>query len=192
MRRITKTEVIECFLRRDRSYRLGYLCTYWLRNTAPFEPSAAAEARGLVMEVRDTWISFGDLADRLELLASRDILVSEFLLTHLYALICQPFEILRAYCNGYDQENPERFLSQELRKAAWYQFARIVRNALSHDFHFHFPDREKRKLPVTWNSIIISEDMDGEAMTHHTLWHKTGYELFTEMRTFANALPHEG
>ena len=115
---VTKSEVIECFSKRDQSYRLGYLCTHWLRNSAPYEPSAAVEARGLVMVVRDTCVSFGDLADGLEPLASRDMLVSEFLLTHLYALICQPFEILSAYCKAYGQTNPTRLLSGDLKEAA--------------------------------------------------------------------------
>jgi hypothetical protein len=31
--------------------------------------------------------------------------------------------------------------------------------------------------------------LNGKPITHETFWHKPGYELFLEMRAFADALP---
>lgn len=49
-----------------------------------------------------------------------------------------------------------------LIKAPWYQFLRIVRNSLSHDFHLQFRKSDKKELPVTWSDLTISIDMDGK------------------------------
>lgn len=187
--RLTKADVIECFEKRDRSYRLAIMCTHWLRDSSQYAPSAIAEANSLQMEARGLWISYSDLAQALEQLDLREALLAEFTLTHLYALICPPFEFLNDFCEDYDKESPEVSLLRDLKAAEWYQFARIVRNTLSHNFRFDFDARTKARLPIGWKGITISEAMDGQEITYLTLWHKTGYDLFLEMRDFAEALP---
>ncbi|NTH16659.1 hypothetical protein G6L99_31595 [Agrobacterium rhizogenes] len=186
---LTKADVIDCFDRRDRSYRLALLCTHWLRGGIQYKPSAAEEAHALQMEVRGEWISFSDLGSEIEQAELRANLVTEFALTHLYALICPPFEFLSKFCKNYGEANPHSTLSSDLKAAQWYQFARLVRNALSHNFRFEFDRGTRMKLPITWNGITISEAMDGQPISYMTLWHKTGYELFLEMKIFANSLP---
>jgi hypothetical protein len=187
--RFAKMEVLEWFDRQERSYRLAILCTHWIRGTARYKPSASEEAKGLQMAVRGRFISYADLAAGLEQQHSRDVLASDFALTQLYALICSPFEILRDYCEDYDKLHPTRFLLKEMKDAAWYEFTRIIRNALSHNFHFHFNEHDKKMMPISWNSITISKEMEGHPITYESLWHKSGYELFLEMREFANVLP---
>ena len=39
--RFAKKDVLEWFDRQDRSYRLALLCTYWIRDTADYKPSAS-------------------------------------------------------------------------------------------------------------------------------------------------------
>lgn len=189
---LTKADVIDCFDRRERSYRLALLCTHWLQGGIQYTPSAAEEARALQMEVGGEWISFSDLGNEIEQAEPRVNLVTEFALTHLYALICPPFEFLNKFCKNYNEGNADSTIASDLKAAQWYQFARLVRNALSHNFRFEFDRGTKSRLPITWNGTTISEAMDGQAISYETLWHKTGYELFLEMRIFANALPAEG
>jgi hypothetical protein len=187
--RFARTEVLEWFDRQERSYRLATLCTHWIRDTARYKPSASEEARGLQMKVRGRFISYADLAERLEQQPARDALASDFILTQLYALICHPFEILKDYCEDYDKSNSTRSLLKEMKATPWYEFVRLIRNALSHNFHFHFGDYDKTMMPITWNLITISQEMDGKSITYESLWHKSGYELFLEMRAFAEVLP---
>jgi hypothetical protein len=47
-------------------------------------------------------------------------------------------------------------------------------------------------LPVTWNGITIDINCDGKDITFETLWHRPGYELFLEMKEFAESLPESG
>jgi len=183
--RFAKREVLECFDRQDRSYRLALLCTYWIRDTARYKPNASEEAKGFRMKVCGTWLSFADLADMLEQQSSREALSSDFLLNQLHALIRAPFEILRDYCEDYDKTNSTRSLLEKMKETSWYEVARIVRNTISHNLRVQY----KKTEPTRWNGITISQEMDGKTITSESLWHKSGYELFLEMRRFAEALP---
>lgn len=185
--RFTKIEVLEWFGKQDRSYRLALLCTYWMRDTAPYKPSVFEVARGTWMEFGGKWVSFADLADLLEERPSRDILSSDFSLNQLHALIRVPFEILSDYSREWDKLAPSPLLYQKMKGALWFEYARQIRNAISHNFHFRF--RKSDKLPITWNGITLSQEMEGKPITYQSLWHKKGYELFLEMKAFAKKLP---
>lgn len=187
--RFTKMEVLEWFDRQDRSYRLAFLCDDWILDGARYKPSAIEKARGTWMKVRGRCLSFADLADRLEQPSSRNALSSDFMLNQLHALIRVPFEILRDYCKDFDNSDPTQHLVQKMKEAPWYEYARMVRNVISHNFHVQFEKHDKKILPVTWNGITLSQEMEGQPITYKSLWHKKGYELFLAMRTFAKSLP---
>jgi hypothetical protein len=143
------------------------------------------------MEARGRWISYADLAGLLEQPMTREFAASDFLLSQLHALIRAPFELLMDYCEDYDKEVPTRHLLKELKETPWYDFTRLIRNAISHNFRFEFRDPDKRRMPITWMHISLTEDLHGKPMTHESFWHKPGYELFLAMRHFAEALPGE-
>lgn len=190
--RFTKAEIRDYFDREDRSYRLAMLCTHWIRDTAPFTPSAISEPKSLVMMVAGRTIAFSDLAAELEDGSRREMISSEFLLNHLHSLVRLPFELLTDYCEDFDKAARQPALVAKLKNMPWYEYTRLVRNAVSHNFRFAFNARDKSKLPVTWNGIAIDGNCDGQAITYETLWHRSGYELFLEMREFADSLPEPG
>jgi hypothetical protein len=39
--RFTKAEILAAFEREDRSYRLGMMCTHWIRDVEHYTPNAA-------------------------------------------------------------------------------------------------------------------------------------------------------
>jgi hypothetical protein len=41
---------------------------------------------------------------------------------------------------------------------------------------------------VRWNTVTITEEIEGQPMTAPIIWRTPGYELFLEMRGFAEAL----
>ena len=187
--RFTKSEILEEFIRQDRSYRLAIISSHWLQGGTQYKPSAAEEAKGMRMKALDKWVPYSDLAELLEKDPSRLVITSDFVLNQLHALIRAPFELLHDYCEDYDQAVPGQHLVNTLQKCPWYQFARLVRNAISHSFRYDFKEADKRRLPITWRGITLTEDLNGKPITHETFWHKPGYELFLEMRDFAVALP---
>jgi hypothetical protein len=185
--RFTKTDILAAFDREDKLYRLGLLCSHWLRGGKHYSPSAIYEADGMQMEARGVWVSFADLASDLK--SDPTIISSDFMLNQLHALIRAPFELLSDYCEDYDQEYPEIRLHALLKQASWFEFARLVRNAISHNFRFEFGKYDRSILPVRWNSLELTVDLDGHEMSYEQLWHRTGYELFLEMGDFARSIP---
>src|SRR5260370_35324010 len=84
--RFTKSDVLECFDREDRSYRLAIICSHWLQGGAQYEPSAAEEARSLQMRARGKWVSLADGADMLRQQIPRTAMPSDFVLNQRPAL----------------------------------------------------------------------------------------------------------
>lgn len=140
------------------------------------------------MAVGNKWVTYGDLGAMLDHDIVKIQVTSDFVLNQLHALIRAPFELLRAYCKDYDEANREQSLIPLLKSTPWFEFTRLIRNAISHTFRYQFTERDKLRLPITWNGITLREELDGQAMTYE-LWHRPGYELFVEMRTFARAMP---
>ena len=186
--RFTKAEILSAFEREDRSYRLGMMCTHWIRDVERYTPTAAKLANEVQMSANNSWISNGDLAVALVDPAQRETLSSNFLLTYLHTLIRAPFELLSDYCEDFDKVHPDERLHKRFTESAWYGVAYIVRNAVSHSFHIQF-GKLRHTLPITWRTVTITEAMDGRPMTDDIFWHKPGYELFMEMRAFAENMP---
>jgi hypothetical protein len=101
--RFTKAEILAAFEREDRSYRLGMMCTHWIRDVERYTPNAADLAPNLYMQAGDRWISNNDLAELLIDPMKRELLSSDFLLTYLHTLIRAPFELLSDYCEDFDK-----------------------------------------------------------------------------------------
>jgi hypothetical protein len=188
--RFTKAEILSAFEREDRSYRLGMMCTHWLRDVERYTPSAMELASNLHMKVDDRWVRNNDLAASLADPAKRELLSSDFLLTYLHTLIRAPFELLSDYCEDFDRLMPGHDLVGNLKSMPWYPVAYIVRNAVSHNFRVQ-SGRLRHLLPLSWRTITITEAMEGQPMTSEIFWHKPGYELFLEMLAFADAMPEE-
>jgi hypothetical protein len=185
--RLNKTELLDYFSREDKNYRLAMLCTHWIRDTARFMPSAISEAQSLFMMAAGRTIAFSDLVADLEDINRREIISAQFLLNHLHSLVRVPF-----VCEDFDKVARQPVLLDKLKSLPWYEYTRLVRNAVSHNFRFAFSARDKTKLPVTWNGMTIDGNCDGQAITYETLWHRTGYELFLKMKDFADSLPEPG
>jgi hypothetical protein len=123
-------------------------------------------------------IAFSDLADELEDANGREMLSAQFLLNHLHSLVRVPFELHNDYCEDYDSLAARPVLKDTLKNMPWYQYTRLVRNAISHNFRFAFNQNDQARLPIKWNGITIDSNCEGKEITFETLWHRPGYELF--------------
>jgi hypothetical protein len=186
--RFTKAEILEEFKRQDRSYRLAIISSHWLQGGSSYKPSAADEARGIWMKALDKWVAYSDLADLLETDPSRLAITSDFVLNQLHALIRVPFELLTDYCEDYDKAIPGQRVTAQFQSTEWYEYARAIRNTVSHNFRFDF-SRYKGSFPITWRGMTLTKDLHGHAITYESFWHKSGYELFIAMRDFAERFP---
>jgi|ERR1700722_4101371 len=187
--RFTKADVLEAFQQQDISYRLAILSSHWLRGGAQYQPTARDEANSLSMIISGKEIRFADVGKMLGEHSTMIQTTSIFVLNQLHTTVRAPFELLRDYCEDYDGETQTELLVPRLQKASWFEFARLVRNAISHNFHFEFVASDRKKLPVTWNGITISGNLEGMPITYEIFAHRPGYELFLEMKAFADELP---
>lgn len=105
----------------------------------------------------------------------------EFIKLHLRAFVVETFEKLAAHCNLTGQ-------SDALRTCDWYQFARMVRNALAHDQTWRFNKYDRSILPVCWNGKTIDLALDGTMMTWRFFGPYDALELWDEMYEFAKSI----
>jgi hypothetical protein len=91
------------------------------------------------------------------------------------------YEALFDYCKQTGQ------LSR-MQSQPWYEFARMVRNSLTHTQHWRFRRRDLTRLPVKWIDKVIEADMDGQELTADFYDWWDGCELWGEMYAFAETL----
>jgi hypothetical protein len=91
------------------------------------------------------------------------------------------FEAVRAYCM-------KEHRNDDLWKQPWYQFARMMRNSLTHTQRFDFRPPELKRLPVTWRDKAITAEMNGQEPGFEFFDWWDGCELWQEMYVFAKAI----
>jgi len=123
-------------------------------------------------------LSFGQVAALLRNELDRDIAVKEFLNMLLRALIKEAFELLKTYTADTAQNT-------SLKGEAWYQFARLIRNCLSHSFTFTFNPYDRKMLPVCWRERSIEIQMDGAPLALDFFGYVEAWELFRDFNEFA-------
>jgi len=113
--------------------------------------------------------------------ADRQIAVKEFLTMLLRALIKESFELIKDYCDNTGQ-------SAVLKSQPWYQFARLIRNCISHNFNFGFTAYDRGLLPVTWKVRTITAAQDGQPLPLSFFGYVEAWELFKEFDTLARSV----
>jgi len=78
--------------------------------------------------------------------------------------------------------------SKKLRKQNYFQYVRMIRNAMSHGYKFNFynikePHRTKI-FPVKWDGKIIRETDEGKEISDDQLSHKDLLTLLHELNQF--------
>ncbi len=123
-------------------------------------------------------LSFEQVANLLKNPNNRDIAAKEFIKMLLRALIKESFELIKDYCD--DSKQISVFVDQ-----TFYQFARMIRNSLSHNFRFEFNKYDKTFLPVTWKGRTITIAMDRSYLELSFFGYVETWELFAELQSFA-------
>ena len=92
-------------------------------------------------------------------------------------LIKESFEVTKAYSLETNQESA-------LKTEAWYPFARMIRNSVSHDMHFRFNAHDLKKLPVSYLHVTLDATLNDTEMKQDHLDPFVTFKLFSEMETF--------
>ena len=77
---------------------------------------------------------------------ARTHVLQEFLKWLVRSYFRDAYQIVRAYCGDTNQ-------LPTLKRAPWYEFARLMRDSLSHDMRLDLGDRVKKGLlPIEWTA----------------------------------------
>ena len=105
----------------------------------------------------------------------------EFVKLHLRVFVVETFEKLKTHCDAIGQDSA-------FKACNWYQFARMIRNSLTHDQNWRFNKYDKSVLPVSWNGKTINLTMDDTEMTWEFFDPYDAIELSDEMYEFAKSV----
>ena len=171
---LTKPELLSQLTNAKNNYILGL---------AALSLFATPEAYPLLDKNRASFgpytVTFEQVAALLRNPADRDIAAKEFLLMLLRAVIKESFELLKDYCDETNQAG-------QFKSESWYQFARMIRNCLSHSCRFEFNPYDKTLLPVTWKSRTITLAKDGQPLLLAFFGYVEAWELFKEFYDFVD------
>ena len=110
----------------------------------------------------------------------QQLAMREFLKMLMRTLIKESFEHIKDYCTRTEQFG-------SLKSQSWYEFARIIRNFLSHNCRFQFNKYDLERLPVNWNGKVITGEMNGQIADFSFFGQVETWELFAEMEDFVRS-----
>jgi len=109
----------------------------------------------------------------------RNIALKEFTTMLIRGLLKESFEIVRAYAKSSRQ-------SAKFKAQPWFQFFRLIRNCVSHNFHFDFRESDKGLLPVSWRGRTIDASLDHQPFEIAFLGYDGVWDLFSELVLFVD------
>lgn len=123
-------------------------------------------------------IQFAQVADLFSNPEHRDDACKSLLVMHMCSLIKDSFELCKHHCEIADS-------MQQMRAEPWYQFCRLVRNCIGHNFAFKFSARDIAVLPATWRGRSITPGMNRGPLPLTFFGYGEAWELFQDIRAFA-------
>jgi len=126
-------------------------------------------------------IPFGQVADLLGSESDRQIVLEESSKSVLRCLVKEGHDLVTHYCKSEG-------LYSDLSAQSWWQFSRLIRNALSHDFCFRLNDKDMRFLPLPWQGKIIDASVDRRPLMMSFFGYAEGWRLFLEYENFVLSL----
>jgi len=169
---ITKSELVSQLENAKNNYILGLAAISLFSNEKVYPVLDESHAKFGTYTVE-----FKQVKNLLVKPEDRAIAVKEFLTSQIRALIKESFELIKDYSEGTNQ-------STTLKSEVWYQYARMIRNCLSHNFQFEFNRYDKSILPVSWKARTIDISMDGQPLKLNFFGYVESWELFMEYQAF--------
>ncbi len=127
----------------------------------------------------DYTVTFNQIAALLKNESERGIVLNEFNKMLMRTTIKESFEHIKDYCESTDQY-------KLFKQQKWYEFARMIRNFLSHNCRFIFNRFDKERLPLKWKGIEITEEMNYKGLGLIPFGNTQTWELFQEFENFVH------
>lgn len=174
MPKLTKVELLSQLENVKNNYILGLASVSVLS-----ESFAANHLRQSHCAFGTYFVEFRQVAALLESKPDREMALKEFTTMLLRGLLKESFETVRAYAKSSQQR-------AALKAQPWFQFFRLIRNCVSHNFHFEFTEDDKKLLPVSWHGRTVDKNLDGKPLEIAFLGYDGVWALFSELVNFAD------
>jgi hypothetical protein len=125
----------------------------------------------------DYTVTFDQVAKLLKDKNDGKIVLAEFNKMLMRTTIKESFEHIKEYCQNTNQY-------PLFKKQPWYEFARIIRNFLSHNCRFIFNRFDQERLPIKWHQLQITEELQGKGLGNNVFGNIETWELFQEFEEF--------
>jgi len=150
----TRKEELETQIHNVKSYyRIGLAASIlFIHKVAP---NILRESHVQIGDWKETFLN---LANYLEDPHEKQTIVTQVENIFRRFAIREPYELIFEYCKKSSQLD-------KLRKKEWFDFARLSRNALAHNFRWHFKEEDEKVLPVTYWEKTISKELEGQIVS---------------------------
>lgn len=128
----------------------------------------------------DYRVTFDQVAKLLADEKDRALALTEFNKMLMRTTIKESFEHIKEYCQNTNQY-------PLLKQQKWYEFARIIRNFLSHNCRFIFNRFDQQRLPIKWHNLEITEELQGRGLGDNSFGNIETWELFREFEEFVKS-----
>lgn len=169
--------------REDLANQLVHTKNNYIFGLAAFTILSSEESYPLLASHRAAFgnytVSFDQIVTLFQNSKDRKIVLNEFLKMCMRTIIKESFEHIKDYCEHTDQY-------AALKSEPWYEFARMIRNFLSHNCKFEFNKYDKARLPINWGDKIITIEMDCKSLDFSFFGEVETWELFQEFESFVS------
>jgi hypothetical protein len=77
---------------------------------------------------------------------------------------------------------------KELRATSFYQFARVIRNCVSHNFRIEYSNFDRSLMPLSWRGLALTRAMDGGPLPLEFFGWGHAWTLHMDYVAYARAL----
>lgn len=169
---MTKEELVNQLVHTKNNYIIG-LAALSVFNSGQAIPLLERHAAAF----GDYSVTFDQVAELLKKAPEHGIVLNEFNKMLMRTTIIESFEHIKEYCQNTNQY-------PLLKQQEWYEFARIIRNFLSHNCRFIINKYDRERLPIKWGKLEITERVHGKGLEAGSFGNIETWELFQQFETF--------
>lgn len=156
------------------NYVVGSLAGYLITQMNAFNLPETIEMRNQNAPEVFVILDLKPMKELVQFPKKRSKLLNEHMKSILRSFVKDIFEIVKLYSKETEQFG-------KMKKANWYNFVRIIRNCLAHDFRLRFGNHDKKTLPVKWRKKEITLVMNNQPLSVQIFNEAIAVELYSEI-----------
>ncbi len=122
-------------------------------------------------------VDFSSLANSLSKDNLYETIIQHMINLALKNAVTDYYESIMKYCKQTKQ-------TDILKKQPWYNYSKLIRNGLSHDYQWDFSKQTKSIFPVTYKQTMITYDLHGTLLKENQMPLSVIWVLLKEMENF--------